>query len=270
MRTQPELAAAFRALHEREGTFIIPNPWDVGTARTLANMGFEALATTSAGMAYASGVGDHEVTRTDVIAHCRLLATSVDVPINADLGNCYGDGPEIVAETMKLAAEAGIAGASVEDMKGDRTIYDIALATERVAGAAEAVRSLPYPFVLTARAENYLVGKADLDDTIRRLVAYRDAGADVLYAPGLRTKDEIAAVVQTLDRPVNVIAGIPGFTLTMDDLRELGVKRVSLGSALTSHAATALFEAAREMLDQGTFSFVEKNRPLRKILSGDA
>jgi 2-methylisocitrate lyase-like PEP mutase family enzyme len=233
-------------------------------------MGYEALATTSAGLAYAAGKGDHDLSREDVLEHCRLLTASVDVPVNADLGNCFGDEPEIVAETMQMAAGTGIAGASVEDMKGDRTIYDIALATERVAAAAEAMRTLPYPFVLTARAENYLVGNPDLDDTIKRLVAYRDAGADVLYAPGLRTREEIAAVVQSVDRPLNVISGIHGFTLTLDDLLELGVKRVSLGSALTSYAATALFEAAREMLEDGTFSFVERNRPLRKILSGDA
>jgi 2-methylisocitrate lyase-like PEP mutase family enzyme len=270
MRTQAELGGAFQALHAREGAFIIPNPWDAGTARTLANMGFEALATTSSGMAYAAGKLDHQVSRDDVLAHCRMLAASVDVPINADLGNCFGDDPPTVAETIRLAAETGIAGASVEDMKGDRTIYDIGLAAERVRAAAEAAQALPFPFVLTARAENYLVGKPDLDDTIKRLLAYEEAGADVLYAPGLRTREDISAVVEAVDRPVNVISGIPGFTLTMDDLGELGVRRVSLGSALTSYAATSLFDAAREMLDRGTFSFVERNRPLRKILAGDA
>jgi 2-methylisocitrate lyase-like PEP mutase family enzyme len=268
MRTQAELGAAFRMLHERDGAFIIPNPWDVGTARTLANMGFEALATTSAGMAYAAGKLDHEVGRDEVLAHCRLLAASVDVPVNADLGNCFGDDPETVAQTMRLAADTGIAGASVEDMAGDRTIYDIDLAVRRVRAAAEAVRALPIPFVLTARAENYLVGKPDLDDTIARLRAYEEAGADVLYAPGLRTREEIGAVVQAVSKPVNVISGIPGFALSVAELSDLGVRRISLGSALTSYAATALFDAAREMLDEGTFSFVDRSRPLRKVLGG--
>lgn len=269
MRTQQELSAAFRALHEREGTFIIPNPWDVGSARTLHNMGFEALATTSSGMAYARGLLDHQVGRDAVLEHCRMLASSVDLPINADLGNCFGDDPDVVAETIQLAAQTGVVGASVEDMKDDRTIYDLVLATERVQAAAAVAHRSTVPLLLTARAENFLTGNPDLADTIKRLQAFQEAGADVLYAPGLRTREEISAVVSSVDRPVNVISGIPGFSLSMDDLCELGVKRVSLGSALTSYAATALVNAAAEMRDRGTFSFVQDTRSLKQALSGE-
>jgi 2-methylisocitrate lyase-like PEP mutase family enzyme len=218
-------------------------------------MGFEALATTSAGMAFSAGKGDHTVRREEVMAHCGGLASAVDVPLSADLGNCFGDDPSTVAETMAMAAETGLAGASVEDMKEDFSIYDAGLAADRVRAAAETVRALPFPFTLTARAENFLVGRRDLDDTIKRLVAYQEAGADVLYAPGLTTREEIAAVVDAVDRPVNVIAGITGLTLTFAELEALGVKRVSVGSTLARAAMTAFVQAAREMRERGTFTF---------------
>ena len=265
MSTQTETAAKFRELHEREGAFIIPNPWDVGTARALEKLGFEALATTSSGLAFSLGVQDHEVGRDDVLSHCESLVAAVDIPVNADLGSCFGDDPQVVADTMRLAVQTGIAGASVEDMKPDGSIYDINLATERVQAAVEVARVQPFPFMFTARAENFLVGKRDLDDTVRRLQAFQQAGADVLYAPGLRTTDEIRTVVDAVERPVNVIAGIKGFDLTFADLEDLGVKRISLGSALAAVAATAFVRAAQEMKDRGTFSLGGDWLSLREI-----
>ena len=265
MRTQAELGQAFHEMHARDSAFIIPNPWDIGTARALASMGFEALATTSAGMAFAAGKRDHQVTRDEVLAHCRALTAAVDVPLNADLGNCFGDDPATVAETLRLAAATGIDGASVEDMKADNSIYDIALATERVRAAAQVTHALPFPLLLTARAENFLVGHRDLDDTIKRLQAYQEAGADVLYAPGLTSREEIAAVVSSVDRPVNVIAGIRGFTLTLAELQDLGVRRVSVGSALASAAMTAFVRGAAEMRDHGTFAFSEGALSFREM-----
>src|SRR5436305_11002294 len=202
MKTQAEQAAAFRALHEREGAFIIPNPWDAGTARILEKMGFEALATTSAGMAFSRGMRDNTVSREDVMAHCRALVSAVDSPVSADLGNCFGDDPSSVAETFRLAVQTGLAGASVEDMKDDYSIYDHGLARDRVQAAAEVAHAQAVPFTLTARAENFLAGRRDLDDTIARLRSYQEAGADVLYAPGLTTADEVRAVVTSVDRPV--------------------------------------------------------------------
>ncbi len=265
MRTHAELGAAFRALHEREGAFIIPNPWDVGSARMLASLGYEAIATTSAGMAFALGKRDNRVDRDAVLAHCTALASAVDVPVSADLGNCFGDAPETVAETIRLAAATGLAGASVEDMKDDRTIYEQSLAVERVRAAVEVACGLPYPFTLTARCENFLVGKRDLDDTIARLQAYEAAGADVLYAPGLSTREQITAVVAAVKRPVNVIIGMPGMSLTFDDLQAAGVKRISTGSMLARAATTAFVRAAREMTEDGTFTFTEGLLPSREI-----
>ena len=267
MPTQAERCETFRALHERDRAFIIPNPWDVGTARVLAKMGFEALATTSAGMAFSAGKRDHTVGREDVMAHCRALVSAVDVPVSADLGNCFGDDPTTVAETMRIAAETGLAGASVEDMRDDFSIYDAGLAAERVRAAAETVHALTFPFTLTARAENFLVGRRDLDDTIKRLQAYQEAGADVLYAPGLTAREDIAAVVGAVDRPVNVIAGIAGLTLTFADLQALGVKRISVGSTLARAAITAFVHGAQEMREGGTFTFGDGTMSFRDINS---
>ena len=207
MFTQAEKGRAFRALHRRDSAFIIPNPWDVGTARLLAHVGFEALATTSAGYAFSVGRCDNTIDRQEMMTHVAAIASATDLPVSADLENGYGDAPEIVAETIKLAAEAGLVGGSIEDAAGraDGAVYELALAVDRIRAAAEAVRDLPFRFTLTARAENYLLGRPDLKDTILRLQAFQDAGADVLYAPGLTTKDDIAAVVRSVDRPVNVI-----------------------------------------------------------------
>ncbi|HZQ93108.1 MAG TPA: isocitrate lyase/phosphoenolpyruvate mutase family protein [Terriglobales bacterium] len=249
----------FRALHQRAGTFIIPNPWDPGSARALQVLGFEALATTSAGYAFSVAKPDGGVGRDAMLAHAAELVAATDLPVSADLENGYGDDPKFVAETVRLAAATGLAGCSIEDTpSGTRRVpYDLPLAAERVRAAAEAAHSLPFPFTLSARTENYLVGREDLDDTIARLQAFQEAGADVLFAPGLRTKDEIATVVRSVDRPVNVII-IPGMQMSVADLSALGVKRISVGSSLARAAWGAFLSAAREMKEHGTFHFTEK------------
>ena len=248
---------AFRALHQREGAFIIPNPWDAGTARLLAHLGFEALASTSAGFAFSMGREDYKVERDEMMAHIAQLSSATALPVSADLENGFGDEPEAVAQTIVLAAASGVVGGSIEDATGrpDEPIYELAHAVERVRAAAEAARALSFPFTLTARAENYLVGRADLQDTIRRLQAYQEAGADVLYAPGLTSREDIAAVVNSLDHPVNVLAGVKGMQLSAADLSALGVKRISVGGSLARAALGAFLRAAQEMRDQGTFTF---------------
>jgi len=257
MRTQPEKGIVFRALHERDGAFIIPNPWDVGTARLLARLGFEALATTSAGYAFSIGQRDNTVGRDKMMAHVRDIVAATDLPVSADLENGFGDDPETVAETIRLGAAAGLVGGSIEDSttRRDNPIYELEQAAERVRAAAEVAHSLPFPFTLTARAENYLFGRRDLNDTIRRLQAYQEAGADVLYAPGLASKEDIAAVVSSLDRPVNVLMGLPDVRLSLAELSEIGVQRISVGSVLSRVALSAFIRAAEEMRDHGSFSF---------------
>jgi 2-methylisocitrate lyase-like PEP mutase family enzyme len=259
MPSQAEKGLAFRALHERDGAFIIPNPWDAGTARLLANLGFEALATTSAGYAFSVGRRDNTMEREEMLAHVAVIASATDLPVSADLENGFGDAPEYAAQTIRMGAAAGLAGGSIEDMSRDsqRPIYEFEFAVERVRAAAEAARALPFAFTLTARAENYLAGIRDLRDTIRRLQAYQAAGADVLYAPGLTSREEIAAVVSSVDRPVNVLMGLQGARLCLDELRALGVRRVSVGSALSRAALGAFLRAAREMREHGTFTFAE-------------
>jgi 2-methylisocitrate lyase-like PEP mutase family enzyme len=267
MLTQHEKGRTFRALHERDHAFLIPNPWDVGTARILALLGFEALATTSAGYAFSAGQRDNTIDRARMMEHASLVAGATDLPVSADLGNGFGDSPETVAETVALAAAAGLAGCSIEDMSAqpDRPIYEHEQAVERVRAAAEVARALDFPFTLTARAENYLLGRPDLKDTIRRLQAYQAAGADVLYAPGLTSKDEIAAVVRAVDRPVNVVMGLQGVPLSLADLSAMGVKRVSVGSALSRAALGAFLRAAREMREHGTFAFAEEAVKIAEI-----
>lgn len=252
-------AETFHALHHTDRAFIIPNPWDIGTARLLAGMGFQALATTSAGYAYTLGVPDYQVNRDTMLAHVAELAAATDLPVSADMEAGYADTLDGVAETYRLTAQTGAVGASIEDATGraDDPIYDLAEAVDRVKAAVEAVRSLPCHFTLTARAENHLHGRSDLKDTIRRLQAYQEAGADVLYAPGLRTREDIAAVVSSVDLPVNVLMGAPGMNLSADDLSDIGVKRISVGSTLSRAALGAFLRASREMLEQGTFTFGE-------------
>ena len=255
--TLADKGRAFRQLHERSSAFIIPNPWDIGSARILEHLGFEALATTSMGYAFSLGKLDTTVGRDEMLAHIAALAGATSLPVNADLENGYGDDPRTVAETIRLAAAAGVVGGSIEDATGraDDPIYDIDLAVERVRAAVAAARALPFPFTLTARAENYLHGRPDLEDTIRRLKAFEDVGADVLYAPGLRDKDNIAAVVKSVQRPVNVLMGLQGVLLGADELSALGARRISVGSALSRTAMGAFLRAANEMRHRGTFEF---------------
>ncbi len=266
--TQSDKAAKFRALHTGPRAFIIPNPWDAGSARILAGLGFQALATTSAGFAFSLGRRDGMVTRDEVLAHCRAIAGATDLPVAADLENCFGDDPKTVAETIRLAAATGIVGGSVEDASGDdsRPIYDPVLAVERVAAAAEAARALPFSFTLTARAENFLHGRRDLDDTIRRLQTFAAAGADVLFAPGLPSLEAIRTVCAAVaPRPVNVLAGIKGLAFSVAELEAAGVRRISLGGALARTALGALIGAGREMQEKGTFTFVEQATPTAEV-----
>jgi 2-methylisocitrate lyase-like PEP mutase family enzyme len=260
--SQSEKGERFRALHARPGTFVIPNPWDAGTARILAGLGFEALTTTSAGLAYTLGKrdGTGAVTRDETLANAKAVVDATDLPVAADLENGFGDAPEVAAETIRLAAtRAGLVGGSIEDSTGDprRPIYDFAHAVERVAAAVEAARALPTPFVLVGRAENYLHGRPDLDDTIRRLQAFEAAGADALFAPGLSQPDDIRTVCASVGRPVNVVIGNATAHYTVDQLAALGVRRISLGSLLSRAALGAFQRAAQEVRSRGTFGFAE-------------
>jgi 2-methylisocitrate lyase-like PEP mutase family enzyme len=260
MATQAEKAQKFRALHAGPDAFIIPNPWDAGTARILAAMGFPALATTSAGFAFSLGRRDGEslVTRDEVLGNIRAIVAACDLPVSGDLENGFGDDPDTVAETIRLVAEAGLVGGSIEDATGDERhpIYEHHRAVERVSAAVEAARALPFPFTLTARAENFLHGVYDLEDTIRRLGAFAAAGADVLYAPGLRTLEEIRAICTAVaPKPANVLAGANGFTTA--DLAGAGARRISIGSGLSRAALSGFLAAAREMKERGTFSFTK-------------
>jgi 2-methylisocitrate lyase-like PEP mutase family enzyme len=259
MANQAEKGSVFRALHERDHAFIVPNPWDVGTARLLESLGFEALATTSAGFAFSIGKPDGAVDRETMLAHAADLSAATDLPVSADLENGYGDDPAYVADTVRLAASAGLAGCSIEDVAARRQQepYELSLAAERVCAAADVAHSLGFPFLLTARAENYVIGRPDLRDTIARLQAFQEAGADVLFAPGLKSKEDIISVVRSVNRPVNVVMGLQGVQLSLADLSEIGVKRISVGSALSRAALGAFLRAAREMQTQGTFSFAE-------------
>jgi 2-methylisocitrate lyase-like PEP mutase family enzyme len=259
MASQAEKGKAFRALHQRDEAFIIPNPWDVGTARLLQSLGFEALATTSAGFAFSIGKPDGAVDRETMLAHAADLVAATDVPVSADLENGYGDDPAYVADTVRLAASAGLAGCSIEDVAARRQQdpYELSLAAERVRAAAEVAHSLAFPFILTARAENYVIGCPDLRDTIGRLQAFQAAGADVLFAPGLKSKEDIISVVRSVDRPLNVVMGLQGVQLSLAELSQIGVKRVSVGSALSRAALGAFLRAAREMQTSGTFTFAQ-------------
>lgn len=264
MKTSAEKGAAFRALHARPGAFIIPNPWDIGTARLLAQLGFEALATTSAGYAFSAGRRDNQIPRDEMLAHAASIVAATDLPVSADLENGYGKDLNAVAETYRLAGGVGLVGASIEDatQRPDEPLYDRELAADRVRAAVAAVRALPFPFTLTARAENFLVGRPDLKDAIGRLQAYQEAGADALYIPGLVSREDIAAVVSSVDRPVNVLMDAK---FTLADLAELGVRRVSVGSALTRAAYGAFLRAAREMREHGTFTFAHDAVSFREI-----
>jgi 2-methylisocitrate lyase-like PEP mutase family enzyme len=263
---QQRRAAALKALHERSGIFVIPNPWDVGSARMLAALGFEALATTSAGLAFSLGKPDGQgaLTREETLSNARVIIDATPLPVSADLENGYGDDPSACAETILLAAATGLAGGSIEDATGrpEDPIYDFDLSVQRVRAAVQAARTLPFPFTLTARAENLIYGRPDLKDTIRRLEAFADAGADVLFAPGLKTKEEIDAVVRAVaPRPVNVVIGLGSIGFSLEELGSLGVKRVSLGSALARAAYGAFFGAATEIHQKGAFTQLSGAKP---------
>ncbi len=254
-------AEAFQQLHERDRIFVLPNPWDIGTAKMLTALGFEALATTSAGYAFSRGrldqVGD--IQREEALSHAREIVEATPLPVSADLENGFGDSPEAVAETVRGAIEIGLVGCTIEDTTGhpDRPLYDKTLAIERVAAGVEAAARSDHPFMLTARAENYLCGCPDLDDTLERLVGYEAVGAHVLYAPGLPDLDAIRQVCTAVNKPVNVVAGIGLKGVTLADLEHCGVRRVSVGSSLARTALGAMLSAAREIRDGGTFSAFE-------------
>lgn len=269
MSTQRERGETFRALHQGEGLLVLPNPWDAGSAKMLARLGFQALATTSAGLAFSLGRRDAEgaVSRDECLANARAIVEATPLPVAADLENGYGDAPEDCAATIRLAAGIGLVGGSIEDATGraDMPIYPQDLAVGRIRAAVEAARALDFPFTLAARAENFLQGRADLDDTIRRLVAYAEAGADVLYAPGLRSREEIRAVVEAVaPRPVNVLVGSPSLRLSLAELIELGVKRVSVGSNLARVAYGEFFFAAGE-LARGSLAAMGEAMPFDEI-----
>ncbi|WP_349264190.1 isocitrate lyase/phosphoenolpyruvate mutase family protein [Longimicrobium sp.] len=272
--TQAQKAERFQALHAQPGAFVIPNPWDAGTARILAALGFSALTTTSAGLAFALGRRDGEAGRDATLANAKAIVEATELPVAADLENGFGHTPEAAAETIRLAGEAGLVGGSIEDASGDpeRPIYDLHHAVERMAAAVEAARAFPFPFVLVGRAENFLHGRPDLDDTIRRLQAFEAVGADALFAPGITRPEDIRTVCASVARPVNVVMGLKGGTLSVDALAELGVKRISLGSALSRAALGGLVRAAREIREHGTFRFADEAIPYAEVnewMSGD-
>jgi 2-methylisocitrate lyase-like PEP mutase family enzyme len=261
MPTQTEKAARFLASHRGGSPLLMPNPWDRGSARLLASLGFTALATTSSGFAATLGRLDGSTTRDEAIEHAAWIAGGTDLPVSADLENCYADEPEGVAQTVRLALDAGLAGCSVEDFSGraDAPIYDRVLAAERVAAAAEVAHSGPVHLVLTARAENHLRGNPDLADTIARLQSYSEAGADVLYAPSVTSAEDIRLLVAAVDRPVNMLA-LPGMP-RVAELAEMGVARISVGGAFAFTALGALAQAGRELLEQGSYGYWELARP---------
>lgn len=267
MAPHGERIARFRALHERPGAFVMPNPWDAGSARLLVSLGFEALATTSAGFAWTLGRPDGGVTRDEALAHCRAMCAAVDVPVNADLENCFADEPAGVAQTITLAGATGLCGASIEDSSGDpaKPIYDLDLAVERVRAGVAANRALGLPMLITARAENFLHGRRDLFDTIKRLQAYEAAGADVLYAPGLASLDEFRAVIGAVGKPFNALVGGHNADLTTAQLVEAGAKRISVGGAFARAALGAMTMAAREIRDYGTYTYAKAAMPAAEI-----
>jgi 2-methylisocitrate lyase-like PEP mutase family enzyme len=257
--SQSDKATRFRALHQGPGAFVIPNPWDAGSARILAGLGFEALATSSGASAGILGRRDGKVTREEALAHASAIVAATDLPVSADLEKGFGDAPAAAAETIRLAAGVGLVGGSIEDATGNRDtpLYDIGHATERVAAAAQAARALPFPFTLTARAENFLRGNPSLDDTIKRLQAFEKAGADVLFAPGLPDLAAVRAVCAAVAKPVNFMVGIKGKSFTVVELAAAGVKRISLATSLYRSAMTGLLVAAREVKDKGTFGYLD-------------
>jgi len=258
--TQTEKASRFRALHDSPSIFVIPNPWDVPSARLLSGLGFPALATSSAAAAATFGRKDGGLTRDEALAHSRAIVETTDLPVSADLEKGFGDSPEVVAETVRRAADAGLVGCTIEDSTGnaDHRLYDFTLAVERIAAAAQAARSLPFPFMLTARAHNFLYPDPSLDDTVRRLQAFEKAGADVLFAPGLPDIQTVRAVCASIRKPFNFMVGIKGRSFPVSELAAAGVKRISLATSLYRAAMTGLLHAVHEIQENGQFSFVDR------------
>lgn len=257
--TQNEKAMRFRALHDQPGIFVIPNPWDVASARILAGLGFKALATSSAAAACTMGRRDHALTRDEMLVHARTIVDATDLPVSADLGSGFGDAPEIVAETIRLAADAGLVGCTIEDSTGKagQPLYEFSLAVERISAAARAARQLPFPFTLTARAHNFIYENPSVNDTIARLQAYEKAGADVLFAPGLPDLATVRTVCAALTKPFNFMVGFKGKSFSVAELEAAGVKRISLATSLYRAAMTGFLDALREIKDKGQFSFLD-------------
>jgi 2-methylisocitrate lyase-like PEP mutase family enzyme len=258
--TQHEKALRFRALHEGPGTFVIPNPWDAGSARLLTGLGFEALATSSAASAASIGIRDGRLTRDEALWHSRSIVEATDLPVSADLEKGFGDRPEDVAETVRLAAAAGLVGCTIEDSTGnpDAPLFEFRLAVDRITAAVQAARALPFPFALTARSHNLLYPNPSLKDTIDRLQAFEAAGADVLFAPGLPDLDAVRTVCKAVTKPVNFMVGIKGKSFSVSELAAAGVRRISLATSLYRAAMTGLLDAAREVKDSGQFGFLER------------
>ncbi len=266
--TQANKAAAFRSLHRDPGTFVIANAWDGGSARVLEALGFSAIATSSGAAAGVLGRLDGKITRDEALSQVRVIVAATDLPVSADLEKGFGDTPEIVAETVRLAADNGLVGCSIEDATGqsERPLFDFALAVERVAAAAQVAHSQPFPFTLTARAENFLRGNPDLDDTIKRLQAFEKAGADVLFAPLLPDLAAVRAVCSAVSKPVNFMVGVPGKSFSVAELADAGVKRISLATSLFRAAMTGLHEAAKEVKEKGTFTYLDRLIDVNKVM----
>lgn len=258
--TQIEKANRFKMLHEQPGSFVVANPWDAGSARLLAGLGFPALATSSGASAGILGRSDHQLTREEALAQAQAIVMATDLPVSADLENGFGDAPDAVAETIRMAAEAGLVGGSIEDITGnkDKPLYDLNYATERMAAAVQAARALPFPFMLTGRTENFLRGNGELKDTIQRLQAFERVGADVLFAPGPPDLAAVRAVCAAVSKPVNFMAGLKGKSFTVAELEAAGVKRISLATSLYRSAMSGLLDAAREVKEMGTFSYLDR------------
>lgn len=266
--TQAEKAAAFQALHRKPGTFVITNAWDGGSARVLQALGFEAIATSSGAAAGVLGRLDGKISRDEAMAQVRIIVGATELPVSADLEKGFGDTPQIVAETVRLAADAGLAGCSIEDATGDsdRPLFDFSLAVERVSAAVQAARALPFPFMLTARCENFLRGNPNLDDTIKRLQAYEKAGADALFAPLLPDLAAVRTVCSVVSKPVNFMVGVPGKSFSVAELADAGVKRISLATSLFRAAMTGLHDAAREVKEKGTFTYLDRLIDVNKFM----
>lgn len=265
--SQHDKAVHFKALHQGPRAFVIANPWDAGSARLLAGLGFQALATSSGASAGILGKRDGKVTRDEALAQSRAIVAATDLPVSADLEKGFGDAPEAAAETIRLAAGVGLVGGSIEDATGDKDkpLYDIGQAVERVAGAAQAARALGFPFMLTARSENFLRGNPDLDDTIKRLQAYEKAGADVLFAPGLPDISAVKTVCASLSKPFNFMVGIKGKSFSVAELESAGVRRISLASSLYRAAMSGLLDAAREVKEKGSFTYLDRAVPTPEL-----